>query len=83
MRRADPRSDDDRQHSGDDATEPLRSIRSNKVLPLQPLEYASWISLIAPCGQEAANVWALKSAERRGLPAFLAVRASRAFQAYT
>jgi hypothetical protein len=25
---------------------------------------------IAPCDQEAANVWALKSAERRGLPAF-------------
>jgi hypothetical protein len=38
---------------------------------------------IARCDQEAANVWALKSAERRGLPAFLAVRASRAFQAYT
>jgi len=36
MRRADPRSDDDHQHGGDGATEPLRSIQSNKVLPLQP-----------------------------------------------
>jgi hypothetical protein len=36
MRQADPRSDDDRQHNGDGVIEPLRSIQSNKALPLQP-----------------------------------------------
>jgi hypothetical protein len=35
MRRADPHSDDD-HHGVDGVIELLRSIRSNKVLPLQP-----------------------------------------------